>query len=95
VPTKVLALMWLGYLSQETQQYDAAFTAFDEVMATDPARVDALYEIGRTAVFARRDVERGEEALRKYLAAKRTEEMPSEDEARKLLEQLRGYENLR
>ena len=93
--TKALALTWLGWLSQETQQYDAAFAAFDEVMATDPVRVDALYEIGRTAVFARREVERGENALRKYLAAKRTEEMPSEEEAWKLLEQLRAYENLR
>src|SRR5438552_9050525 len=50
--TKALALTWLGWLSQETQQYDAAFAAFDELLATDSTRVDALYEIGRTAVSA-------------------------------------------
>jgi len=93
--TKALALTWLGWLSQETQQYDDAFAAFEELLAVDPARVDALYEIGRTAVFAHRELDRGEEALRRYLAAKRTAEMPGEEEARKLLEQLRSYENLR
>ncbi|HEX7192013.1 MAG TPA: hypothetical protein VF381_10635 [Thermoanaerobaculia bacterium] len=93
--TKVLALTWLGWLSQETQQYDDAFRAWDEVLATDPAHVEAMYEIGRTAAFARRDVARGEEALRRYLASKRTSDMPPEEEARKLLEKLQSYENLR
>src|SRR5205085_12660814 len=37
--TKTLALTWLGWLSQETQQYDAAFDAWSEVMAIDPSRV--------------------------------------------------------
>lgn len=83
--TKTLALTWLGWLSQETQQYDAAFDAWDEVLAIDPTRVDALYEIGRTAVFARRNLDRGEAALKKYLASKRTDEMPSADDANKLL----------
>ena len=86
--TKTLALTWLGWLSQETQQYDAAFDAWSEVMAIDPSRVDALYEIGRTAVFARRDLDRGENALRLYLASKRTEEMPSADEATSLLKKI-------
>ena len=56
--TKALALTWLGWLSQETQQYDAAFDAWSEVLAIDPTRVDALYEIGRTSVFARRELDR-------------------------------------
>jgi len=86
--TKTLALTWLGWLSQETQQYDAAFDAWSELMAIDPSRVDALYEIGRTAVFARRDLDRGESALRLYLASKRTEEMPSADEATSLLKKI-------
>jgi tetratricopeptide (TPR) repeat protein len=93
--TKVLALTWLGWLSQETQQYDDAFRAWEDVLATDAAHVEALYEIGRTAVFAHRDLARGEEALKRYLSAKRTSDMPSEDEARKLLEKLQNYETLR
>jgi tetratricopeptide (TPR) repeat protein len=93
--TKVLALTWLGWLSQETQQYDDAYRAWEEVLATDPLHVEALYEIGRTSVFAHRDVARGEEALRQYLSSKRTSDMPSEEEARKLLEKLQSYETLR
>jgi tetratricopeptide (TPR) repeat protein len=93
--TRVLALTWLGWLSQETQQYDDAFRAWDDVLAADATHVEALYEIGRTAVFAHREVERGEESLRRYLASKRTSDMPPEDETRKLLEKLKGYETLR
>jgi tetratricopeptide (TPR) repeat protein len=88
--TKTLALSWLGWLSQETQQYDVAFDAWREVIAIDPARVDALYEIGRTAYFARRDLDRGEDAVRRYLAATRTADMPSEEDARALLEKIRA-----
>jgi len=83
--TKTLALTWLGWLSQETQQYDAAFDAWSEVIAIDSARVDALYEIGRTAVFARRELDRGDASLRRYLASKRTDEMPSAEDAKALL----------
>ena len=93
--TKILALTWLGWLSQETQQYDDAFDAWEQILATDPAHVEALYEIGRTAVFARREIHRGEEALRSYLGTKRTSDMPSEKEAGKLLEKLQSYETLR
>jgi tetratricopeptide (TPR) repeat protein len=101
IDTKTLALMWLGWLSQETQQYDDAFAAFEAMFAADPKRVDALYEIGRTASFARRNLIRGEEAMQRYLASSlRTKEMPSESEARSLLariQTMRGqhYENLR
>jgi len=75
--SKALALTWLGYLSQETQQYDDAFRAWQQLLETDPARIDALYEIGRTAVFARRELDRGANALEQYLAGKPTPDMPS------------------
>ena len=88
--TKMLALTWLGWLSQETQQYDTAFEAWRDVLAIDATRVDALYEIGRTAYFARRDLDRGEDAVRRYLASSRTADMPSETDARALLEKIRA-----
>lgn len=75
--TLILSLTWLGYLSQETQDYDAAFEAFAAVLAADPAHHEALYEIGRTAVFAGRELDRGDDSLRRYLATKPRPGMPS------------------
>ena len=86
--TKVLALMWLGYLSQETQQYDAAFDAFEKVLAADPSHIAAWYEIGRTAVFAHRDYDRGEAALKRYLTTKPGPDDPTLDDAREQIQKI-------
>ena len=86
--TKLLALTWLGWLSQETQQYDTAFATFDNMLTIDPAATQALYEIGRTASFCHCERERGEEALRKYIASKPRPDQPSVDDAKKVLERL-------
>ena len=75
--TKVLALTWLGYLSQETQQYDDAFGAFDEILRIDPAHAHALYEVGRTALFSGRDLDRGEASLKRYLTTTPRYDEPS------------------
>ncbi len=86
--TRILALTWLGWLSQETEQYDDAFHAFDEILAIDGKHVSALYEIGRTALFSGRELDRGEEALRKYLAATPKFDDPPRAEAEKCLQEL-------
>jgi hypothetical protein len=83
--TRPLAAKWLGWLSQETQQWEEAFTVFEELRATDAS---ALYEIGRTATFCSCRVERGRTAVREYLKAKRTDEMPTREDARKVLKKL-------
>ncbi len=75
--TRLMALTWLGWLSQETQQYDDAFAAFDRILAIDPKHGPALYEIGRTAVFSGRELARGEDALRRYLLLKPGVDDPS------------------
>lgn len=54
---RVRALTWLGWLSQETQQYDTAFDAWTQL--------DQPYEIGRTAVFCRCRLDVGEAALKR------------------------------
>jgi len=86
--TKLLALTWLGWLSQETQQYDTAFATFDNMLTIDSSATQALYEIGRTAQFCHCRVERGEEALRRYLATKPKPDQPALDDAKKVLEKL-------
>lgn len=72
------ALLWLGWLSQESQQWDDAFEIFEELKARDPR---ALYEIARTSSFCRCRTERGREALGEYLR-----KFPGDREARELAE---------
>jgi tetratricopeptide (TPR) repeat protein len=59
--TRTLALQWLGWLSQESQQYDEAFAVFEELHAN--------YEIGRTAVFCSCRLDRGKAALQEHVRA--------------------------
>jgi len=91
--SRILALTWLGYLSQETQQYADAFASFRAVLAIDPAHREALYEIGRTAVFSGLEREAGEAALRVYLRGTQGDDMPSAEDARKQLERLLSQPN--
>jgi tetratricopeptide (TPR) repeat protein len=83
--TRALAVKWLGWLSQETQQWDEAFAMFEELRATDAS---ALYEIGRTAVFCKCRVEQGRTALQQYLKKRPSAEMPTIADARKQLRKL-------
>ncbi len=56
----------LGLLYQGEEQWDKAFDAFDSgIEKADDAR--SLYQIGRTAVFAGTQLERGEKALLQYI----------------------------
>ena len=80
---KVLALTWLGWLSQELQQWQEAFASWQTILAIAPREAEPLYEIGRTTAFCRCEVERGRAALRKYLAITPAPEHAAE--ARKLL----------
>jgi tetratricopeptide (TPR) repeat protein len=73
--TKALALRWLGWLSQESQQWDDAFAAFDEL--------HDLFEIGRTSSFCSCRLNEGKAALREYI---RTH--PKDAAARKLAKTL-------
>jgi tetratricopeptide (TPR) repeat protein len=78
--TKALASKWLGWLSQESQQWDEAFTIFEALRTTDPS---ALYEIGRTADFCSCHLDRGREAVREYL-----KRYPHDKDAAKVLRKL-------
>lgn len=75
--TKTLAMQWLGWLSQESQQWDEAFAMFGEL--------HDLYEIGRTSAFCACQAERGRAALHEYLRGKDRAHVA---EAKKLLAKL-------
>ena len=78
---RALAVKWLGWLSQESQQWNDAFAFFEELKASDPS---ALYEIARTSSFCSCERERGKAALAEYLKVK-----PFDTDARKLKEAFR------
>jgi hypothetical protein len=75
-----LALRWLGWLSQESQQWADAFAAWEQLRATDP---HALYEIARTAVFCHCEQARGKAALEEYRKLR-----PKDEEAARLATKL-------
>ena len=78
---RAMAAKWLGWLSQESQQWNDAFAVFEELRATDP---EALYEIARTSSFCSCQLEKGRAALAEYLKLK-----PRDEEALKLREKLK------
>jgi hypothetical protein len=73
--TRAMAAKWLGWLSQETQQWDEAFAMFEEL--------GDQYEVARTAEFCSCRLERGRAALREYL-----KKNPKDQDARKLAKKL-------
>lgn len=70
-----LALTWLGYLCQQTEQYGKAFAAFEALDGLGDAT--AKYEIGRTAAFSGLQLERGQHCLEAYLETHPRAEEPS------------------
>jgi TolA-binding protein len=59
---KAEAMRWLGWLSQESQQWSDAFELF--------AALGDDYEIGRTAAFCKCELERGKAALQRHIATR-------------------------
>jgi pimeloyl-ACP methyl ester carboxylesterase/cytochrome c-type biogenesis protein CcmH/NrfG len=53
----------LGFLYQQTKDYDKAFAAFDRVLRAAPDDRAALYQIGRTAGMSGQNAERGLKAF--------------------------------
>lgn len=59
------------------QQYDKAFAIFDEQLKKNPEDMSALYQVGKTSALSGKQLDRGEEALKKYLIYKPKENEPS------------------
>jgi hypothetical protein len=73
--TRTLAMRWLGWLSQESHQWDDAFSVFEELGDS--------YEIARTSVFCSCRTAQGRAAIDAHLKTK-----PGDKEAKKLREKL-------
>jgi tetratricopeptide (TPR) repeat protein len=59
-------LLWRAGLAEHQKDYETAFEQL-EALAAMPSRPEALYEIGRLSASSGKRLNRGEEALKKYL----------------------------
>jgi tetratricopeptide (TPR) repeat protein len=62
----VYASLAIFYANQK--QFDKAFAVLDERLRTKPNELTTLYQVGRTASLSGQNLDRGEQALKTYLA---------------------------
>lgn len=67
----------LGNFYTGQQQYDKAFALFDEMLKKNPEDILATYQYGRTSAISGKQLDRGEQCLRKYLAYSPKQNEPS------------------
>lgn len=60
-------LYLVGFAQQQQEKYEEAFDSFEAAIRADGEALSAYYQIGRTAVFAKKNVDRGVECLEAYL----------------------------
>lgn len=70
-----------GMFHQQAGQFDAAFAAFEKTLEINPLAGQALYQIGRTAVFSGRNLERAIECMNIYLQHEPQQGQPALDSA--------------
>lgn len=71
----------LGMLYQQQDKFDLAFSTFEKHLQQDETAYKSMYQYGRTAVFAKMNIEMGIEFLNNYLNHEPGEDEPSLDNA--------------
>lgn len=71
----VYASLAVFYANQK--QFDKAFAVLDQRLRTKPNELTTLYQVGRTASLSGRNLDRGEQALKTYLASPTPERGPA------------------
>lgn len=59
----------LGQLYAATSRFDEAASMFEDILQSNPDNYGSLYQVGRISALSGRRLERGEDALRRYLAS--------------------------
>ena len=72
----------LGYLYQKQEDWESAFTTFEDAYMRFDQDAGALYQIGRTAALSGKRLDRGQECLERYIALPASSNPPSEAGAR-------------
>lgn len=68
-PESIEAKFALAQLNVRTGRHDEAFAIFEDILQVNPDHFASLYQIGRVAALSGRRLDRGEAALREYLAS--------------------------
>ncbi|MCX6641672.1 MAG: tetratricopeptide repeat protein [bacterium] len=66
----------LGFLYQQTEKYDQAFSVYEAVLKEHPENATALYQIGRTASISGQNLERATACLQTYMTMTLKEDEP-------------------
>jgi tetratricopeptide (TPR) repeat protein len=67
----------LGYLYARQKQFDNATDIFENLLKSHPDEVASYFHLGRLAVMSGKNLDKGEEYLKKYLQTDPSDEMPS------------------
>lgn len=68
-PESIEASFALAQLKVRTGRHDEAFAIFEDILQANPDHYASLYQIGRVAALSGKRLDRGEAALREYLAS--------------------------
>lgn len=68
-PDSAQGYISLGLLHQRASRWDDAFGVYDRLLKRRPSDTAVLYHIGRAASLSGRQLERGEQALKRYIAS--------------------------
>jgi len=67
----------LGYLYARQKQFDKATEIFENLLKSHPDQVASYFHLGRIAVMSGKNLDKGEEYLKKYLQTEPSDERPS------------------
>jgi len=79
---------FLGSFYSNQQQYDKAFSLFDEILKKNPEDILTAYQYGRTSAISGKQLDKGEQYLRKYLTYMPKQNEPSHAGANMRLAQI-------
>ncbi|MFC2152737.1 tetratricopeptide repeat protein [Bacteroidota bacterium] len=69
----------LGMIYQKTKNFEEAFNTFEKALEINPKAFDSMYQIGRTAVFSKQNLDRGVECFKEYLKFDHPSNLPGHD----------------
>lgn len=76
-PDDFQAYYQLDYLYARQKEFDKATVLFENLLKSHPEQVVSYFHLGRLAVMSGKNLDKGEENLKKYLQTKPSDEQPS------------------
>jgi len=76
-PDHFQAYYSLGYLHARQKAYDKASEIFENLLKLHPEQVASYFHLGRLAMMSGKNLDKGEENLKKYLQTEPSDERPS------------------